>query len=263
MSPCLFFVVPTLNSHLLLSRLLLSLQQQTWRRWKILFVDGASDSEHRSWLRHCCSVESRCSWVEQDPDQPGIFGAMNKGFELAEPQDWLLFWGSDDWAASPEVLETAVCSIQSCNYWPDLLVCSGRYFDNSTDSFGRRTSFHSGGLMTSLDFRRALLLGSTPPHQSTLFGPGSRSKLASYSSGFRLTADLDYFLRISRKDDLRVVCLDLELVYMANGGVSSQQTKRRLREVCRAYQLAFGWRWWFPFFARYSRRLFSLFQAAI
>ena len=41
--------------------------------------------------------------------------------------------------------------------------------------------------------RRAPLLGSTPPHQPTLFGPG-----------FRLSADLDYFLQLSRHPSLRV-----------------------------------------------------------
>ena len=52
--------------------------------------------------------------------------------------------------------------------------------------------------------------------------------------------------------------LDLELVHMSSGGISGQQTQRRLQEVRRAYQRAFGWLWWFPFIARYLRKLFSL-----
>ncbi len=53
-------------------------------------------------------------------------------------------------------------------------------------------------------------------------------------------------------------CLDLELVHMADGGVSGQQTQRRLQEVRRAYRRAFGGLWWFPFLVRYLRRLVSL-----
>ncbi len=105
--PSLLIVVPTLDSHSLLPHLLTSLQDQTWPHWRLLFVDGPSGATHRRWLEQCCAAEPRCSWIGQDPSEPGIFGAMNQGFvasaDPAEPIDWLLFWGSDDWAASPTV----------------------------------------------------------------------------------------------------------------------------------------------------------------
>ena len=82
--------------------------------------------------------------------------------------------------------------------------------------------------------------------------------MARYARGFRLTADLNYFLQLSRCRGLCVQCLDLELVHMADGGISGQQTQRRLQEVQRSYRQAFGWRWWLPFIARYVRRLASL-----
>lgn len=40
MPPSLLVVVPTLNSHALLPRLLDSLQQQIWPHWRLLFIDG-------------------------------------------------------------------------------------------------------------------------------------------------------------------------------------------------------------------------------
>ena len=104
------------------------------------------------------------------------------------------------------------------------------------------------------------LLGSTPPHQATLFGPGARQCLGNYAPGFRLSADLDYFLRLSSYPGLVVHCLDLELVHMADGGVSGQQIQRRLYEVRLAYRRAFGWYWWFPFLMRYLRRVASLLE---
>ena len=257
-SPSLLIVVPTLDSHTLLPRLLASLQQQSWPHWRLLFIDGPSGPEHRGCLIQCCANDSRCRWLEQDPAEPGIFGAMNQGFALAAPDDWLLFWGSDDWAADPGCLEQAIAAIEAASRWPDLLVCRGRYADAATGALGRSTSFMPAGLLNSGAYRRALLLGSTPPHQATLFGPGARRQLARYAEGFRLSADLDYFLQLSRHTDLRVQCLDLELVHMADGGVSGQQTQRRLQEVRRAYRRAFTGFWWFPFVARYVRRLLSL-----
>ena len=121
-----------------------------------------------------------------------------------------------------------------------------------------RTVSSPPALLDAAAYRRALLLGSTPPHQATLFGPGARSRLSHYSTGFSLSADLDYFLKLSRHPDLRVQCLDLELVHMSAGGISGQQTQRRLQEVYRAYRRGFGWRWWLPFLLRYLRRLTSL-----
>jgi len=185
---------------------------------------------------------------------------MSQGFDYAFKDDWLLFWGSDDWAATPTVLDRVVVALDqvaSQGTTPDLLVCRGRYADPASGGLVRSTAFQPAGRLSSVAYRRALLLGFSPPHQATLFGPGARRRLARYAPGFRLSADLDYFLQLSRSTDLVLQCLDLELVHMAAGGISGQQTQRRLQEVRRAYRLAFGWRWWFPFLLRYLRRVMS------
>jgi len=188
---------------------------------------------------------------------------MNRGFVEASSDDWLMFWGSDDWAAGHTVLDQIVACLNlgaSQSAIPDLLVCRGRYVHARSGSLARPTFFQAAGLYSSAAFRRALWFGSTPPHQATLFGPGARRQMALYDSTYRLSADLDYFLQLSSYHSLRVECLDLELVHMADAGVSGQQTKRRLQEVRRAYRRAFGWRWWFPFLVRYIKRLASLFD---
>ena len=261
MAYSLLIIVPTLNSHQLLPRLLDSLQQQSWPHWRLLFVDGPSGLEHRHWLLRVCEIDSRCHWVIQDQDKPGIFGAMNQGFVLAGPSDWLLFWGSDDWASEPTVLATLINELESTaskGMVPDLLVSCARYTNALSNILGRASKFGPEGILGRDAYHRALFLGSTPPHQATLFSPRARKLLTCYTSGFRLSADLDYFLQLSSYPGLYVQCLDLELVHMSSGGISGQQTQRRLQEVRRAYQRAFGWLWWFPFIVRYMRRLFSL-----
>lgn len=188
---------------------------------------------------------------------------MNQGFAESSPDQWLLFWGSDDWAAAPDVFAEVAACLERAAYksiQPDLLVCQGRYADASSGSLARASAFQASGLLNTEAYRRALWFGSTPPHQATLFGPGARRHLARYAPGFRLSADLDYFLQLSSHHGLHVQCLDLELVYMADGGVSGQQTQHRLQEVRCAYRRAFGSRWWFPFIARYIRRLASLLE---
>lgn len=258
--PALLLVVPTLNSWRLLERLVHSLQAQSHRGWRVLLVDGPSGAEHQAWLADLCRRDPRFQVLAQDPQQPGIFGAMNQGFAAAGPEEWLLFWGSDDWAATDTVLEqalTAIAAASAAGEPPDLLVCRGRYAspatsDAASTALGRRTAFRWRG-----GYRRSLFLGSTPPHQATLIGPGARRRLASHAPGFQLSADLDYFLQLSRWPELRVQLLPLELVHMAEGGVSARQTERRLEEVRRAYRRAFGGLWWAAFLLRYLQRLWS------
>jgi len=256
-------IVPTRNSHRLLPRLVASLQGQTEGNWKVTFIDGGSSAEHRAWLDALCHSDRRFRWLGQDTQSPGIFGAMNQGFALAGPTDWLLFWGSDDWAAGPEVLAAAGASLERCSRSgriPDLLVCRGRYYQLTAElppTPSRTTAFrwrHS--------YRRSLLLGSTPPHQATLIGPGARARVAHYAEGFRLSADLDYFLRLSTHADLEVCRSDLELVHMGDGGVSGQQTRRRLHEVRQAYRRSFGGIWPVPFLLRYGQKILSRFDPA-
>jgi glycosyltransferase involved in cell wall biosynthesis len=264
-SHSLLIVVPTLNSYPLLPRLITSLQEQSWPHWQVLFIDGPSKSEHRQWLHQCCALEPRCRWEEQSPSEPGIFGAMNQGFAASVdpdcPAEWLLFWGSDDWAASPTVLEEAVTTLELTVNRPDLLVCHGRYVNRATGTFGRFTKFQSAGLLTTSAYRRSLLLGSTPPHQATLFGISAVRRLNQYTPGFSLSADLDYFLQLSNQAGLIVHCLDLELVHISDDGISKKQTRQRLREVRLAYRRTFGSLWWLPFLLRYLKRMFSLLES--
>jgi glycosyltransferase involved in cell wall biosynthesis len=254
-------IVPTLDSFHLLPRLVTSLQSQTWPHWQVLFIDGPSGYEHQAWLERLCRRDSRFSWQYQDPASPGIFGAMNQGFAAAPPDHWLLFWGSDDWAPRANVLEQAIAAtapIVPGAPSPDLVVCTGRYARADSDHqihLGRRTAFGGAG-----SYQLGLFLGSTPPHQATMIGPGARRRLNHYAQRFQLSADLDYFLRLAASQDLKVRSLDLELVHMGEAGASSQQAGRRLKEVRLAYLRAFGWRWWIPFALRYCRRLWSRLQ---
>lgn len=250
--------VPTFNSYQLLDHLLMSLQAQSFHHWRLLFIDGDSDYFHRKWLDNCCYNEPRCSWIFQDPSQPGIFGAMNQGFAKALENEWLLFWGSDDFASNPNVFSNLINVINSHELPPDMIVCRARYVDTATHVLCRSSVFQPSGMLRVDSYRKHLFFGSTPPHQATLIGPKGRRHISSFSSGFRLSADLDYFLQLSKFPDLKVQCFDLEIVYMGLGGISMHHNFRRFQEVAFAYRKAFGWVWWFPFLMRYLLRAISL-----
>ena len=252
--PSLAIVVPTRNSSALLPRLVRSLEEQSFSDWRVILVDASSLPGERAYLEELVRADTRFSWVSQAADGGGIYGAMNIGFRLLQSAEWALFWGSDDWASTPQSLQDALtdCLFQDC----DLLVCRGRYIRLEPDGalqVERATSFrwlHS--------YRLSLFLGSTPPHQCTLIGPGARRLLDRYDDQFRIAADLDYFLSLARHRSCRVRSSAVLLVDMAVGGVSGVEHRRRFQEVVNAYRNAFSFFWPIPFLMRYFQRLLTL-----
>lgn len=170
----LLIIVPTFNSHTLLPRLVDSLLSQDFDRWRLVFVDGNSSEQHRAWLHNCCSLDPRFDWIIQSETQPGIYGAMNHGFNLAKPFEWVLFWGSDDWASSSTAfsdLYQFIASLSNSRPMPDLVISQCRYFNSSSLIPARSSIFSPSKVFNRHSFIRRLFLGHTPPHQSTLFSP--------------------------------------------------------------------------------------------
>lgn len=256
----IIFILPVLNSHAFLNHLVDSLQSQTWPHWQALIVDGGSGEETIRYLDQLCANDQRFQWQPQEPPHKGIFGAMNQGLEAvaAYPQwsqAWVLFWGSDDWAASPQVLETVASHLDALvevGRWPDLLICRARYA--RVDAQGRHILGRRSTFATLHTYRWSVFLGPTPPHQGTLFGPKVRQKLPFYATGFDLSADVDYFLRLSRFADVYVEVLPLDLVEMSDGGVSGQRNKQRFQEVKLAYVRRYGPVWIISYLLRYIKR---------
>lgn len=259
--PQIVLIIPTLNSYPVLQRLVASLLGQTWPHWRVLIVDGGSKGETIEYLHKLCQGDPRFCWLPQNQHFKGIFGAMNQGWQAvaATPElseAWVLFWGSDDWAATPQALATVASHLEQlarAGRMPDLLICRARYArinPKGDPILGRRSAFTPLG-----SYRWSVFLGTTPPHQGTLFSPRARKRLPLYAEGFDLSADLDYFLRLSRFADVDVETLPLDLVDMAEGGISGQRTQQRLKEVRRAYQRRYGPLWWFSYGLRYLKRV--------
>lgn len=266
MSPSLKIIVPTLNSYRFLDRLVSSLVSQTFPYWSVLFVDGYSEQDHLRWLDACCACDSRFRWIFQGSFVSSIFGAMNDGLNAAKDGDWILFWGSDDWASSPTSFECLIRSIEpsmanlSC---PALVVCKSRYVNPRTLEAGRVASFLPPGLVPFSSFRASLFYGLIPPHQATLFSPSIFDEIPGYDANLRLASDLDFFLKLSGSTGLVVSSVDLCLVDMSPGGVSSLLPVKRLSEVARCYFRAYGFFFMVPFLFRYVRRILSCVTALL
>ena len=253
-SPSFAIIVPTKDSSALLPGLVRSLMLQTARSWRVIFVDASSLPGEQQYLDNLVRSDSRFSLVKQVSTDTGIYGAMNIGFNLVNEAEWALFWGSDDWVATPDSLQLLLNNLveQQC----DLLVCRGRYMRSKPDgafTIDRATSFR-----WFFSYRLSLLLGSTPPHQCTLIGPGARRLLPQYNDKYRIAADLDYFLTLARYSSCRVRKSKVLLVSIAVGGISGLQHRLRFHEVSAASRNALSAFWMIPFQLRYLQRLATL-----
>lgn len=252
-------VVPTLDSFRDLPLLVRSLQCQSYPYWRVLFVDGPSSTIHRSYLDGVSLEDHRFSWITQSHPHRHIFGAMNQGWLNAAPDEWVLFWGSDDWAANNTVFEDLASLLidQSCVH-SDIIICSARYF-GPDQRLTRVSRFGKSGIYGLDRYRRLLFMGFVPPHQATVFKPGVISKVSLFQQHLLIAADLDYFLRLSQCSELRASVLDLDIVHISDGGISQRMPVLRLREVIIAYSSAFRCTLIVPFLMRYFHRLLSLF----
>ena len=106
-------IVPTLNTYLILPKLINSLKIQTWKDWNLLFVDGDSSKKHFDWLKNLSLSDKRINVIKQQESFKGIYGAMNQGFKTIKDNELVLFWGSDDWAISPKVFEDIISKINA------------------------------------------------------------------------------------------------------------------------------------------------------
>ncbi len=251
-------IVPTLNSYLILPKLINSLKVQTWKDWNLLFVDGDSNKKHTNWIKTKCLSDSRINVVKQEENFRGIYGAMNQGFKTIQENELVLFWGSDDWAISPSAFEDVILKLNSYKKKYDLIICRGKYIDFKSQKITRNSNFFINQFLISLNkkmFKKSLFLGMTPPHQATFFNKNAFDKLSSFSENLKLASDLDYFLKFSCIDNISVLVLDNELVNMSNNGVSSQKTFLRFKEVFCSYKNIFGIFFFVPYTLRYIRRI--------
>ena len=175
-------VVPTLNTYKILPKLINSLKNQTWPHWKLIFVDGDSDEDSLSMVEKSCKDESRLKIMKQENNNKGIYGAMNQGFETIKENEWVLFWGSDDWAISSNTFENIVNKVNSYLNKFDLIVCKGIYVDKKSKKLSRVSNFFNNKFQIFLikNFRKKLFLGMTPPHQATFLVREHFLKLQSF-----------------------------------------------------------------------------------
>lgn len=254
-----FIIVPTLNSYKLLPRLINSLMEQTHQYWRVLFIDGDSNIEHKSFLNNLILNNTKFEYINQIDLNSGIYGAMNQGLKHVRENEWVFFWGSDDWLENKNVLLKINKNLHKKDFEKcDIKVFSARFFDNN-DSKSRRIFFTNSKIKcyNNKQFTSELFWGNTPPHQSTLFGPKLLRKKIIFDENLKIASDLLFFLKISYLKDLNVKVVDDQIINLGNSGVSSRNNLIKLKEVFYCYYKFFKTKAVVSFVARYFKKFFS------
>ena len=257
----LLIIVPTLNSKNYLPRLINSLRNQVFKNWRLIFIDGLSDSSNINFLIDECNKEKKFEWETQKKIDDGIFGAMNQGFKKAKNNEWVVFWGSDDWLSNNYALEKVMKKINNSQVCPDLLITKATYYNFHTLEKGRESMLYFAPFK-KLEFLRKynlrLFFGSQPPHQSAFIGPKLRKYLNYYDIKYKLAADLDYFLKIRHFKNLNIVYFPINTLSIGENGISGRSNSLRTYEVYKAYRNEYGFFYFIPFTLRYILRFIQI-----
>ena len=249
----ILIIVPTKNSSKYLARLVKSLIDQTDPNWRVIFVDYKSEKYHKNYLKNICKKDDRFKIINQKINS-GIYGAQNIGFELCKKNEWILFWGSDDYASNNSSI-SSIRKILLRNKKHDLIIFKGRFVDLLTGQEKSKNHFSKirNINLNQKQYKKLLFFGFRQTHQGTLINPWLRLKKLRYNQKFNIAADLNYFLDCAKTKNLNLKLVNIHIVDIGFGGCSRQNNIIRFKEVIFIYWKHFSYRLFIPFFLRYIK----------
>jgi len=254
-------IVPTKNSYKILNKLIDSIKKQTYQNWSVIFIDGESSKEHKDWIKEFCKKDKRFLYTMQRETNKGIYGAMNQGMQFIEKNSWVLFLGSDDWIIESNTFRELNVKLKDMSYKNlDLVICKGKYI-RLNKSFYKDCIFTNKFKNMEINlktYKKLLFQGLTPPHQACLMRSSIFTSEYKYDDNFLIAGDLNFFCSLCNKDKLSIFLLDLFIVSMSCGGISSKNHFRRFNEVKKSYINLFDKLFFIPFLNRYLLKIFKL-----
>lgn len=246
-------IVPTKNSTKYLVKLVSSLLDQDDPNWRVIFIDFNSEKFHKNNLKKICKLDNRFSMVNQISNN-GIYGAQNIGFEFCNNNEWMFFWGSDDYAYSNKIISKVRKTIIE-NRFNDLIIFKGRFVDLETRK--EKSKNHFSKLKTKIlkknDYKKLLFLGFRQTHQGTLINPRLNLKNLRYNDKYFLAADLNFYLDCAKKKTLKASIVNMNIVDIGIGGISRKNHLKRFKEVINIYWNNFNFLFFVPFILRYIK----------
>ena len=142
----------------------------------------------------------------------------------------------------------------------DLIICKGKYFKLNGNFFKNTAfvNFMNNKKINLSEYKKLLFCGLTPPHQATLMHSSIFSKEFKYNDNYNIAGDLDFFCSLCYKRNLSIYLLNLSIVAISCGGISSKNHIQRFKEVKKSYTMLFNKLYFIPFFLRYLLKIIKL-----
>jgi len=251
----ILIIVPTKNSTKYLRKLVESLLEQDDPNWRVIFIDFKSNKFHKEYLKKLSKIDNRFT-IKKQIYKTGIYGAQNIGFKYCNDNEWMLFWGSDDYASNRKVISNIRETIFK-NYIHDLIIFKGRFVDlknGKEKSKGHFTKLKTRNLQKNT-YKKLLFFGFRQSHQGSLINPRLNLNGLRYDEKFLLAADLNFYLDCANKKELISKTVNINIVDIGIGGISRKKHIQRFLEVINIYWKNFKYLFFVPFILRYIKCL--------
>lgn len=208
-------ITVTYNAEQVLPPTLKSVNEQSFRDFEYLVIDGAS-TDATLQLVNDAAITGTVVWSEPDK---GLYDAMNKAIDRARGQ-YLIFLNAGDAFASPEALALIARYAKDS---PDVIYGQTQLVDSNRQVVGMR-HLTAPQHLDWKSFKDGMLVC----HQAFI---ARRELCPHYDMRYRFSADFDWCIRVLRKSENNSYVGDTPIIsFLSDGGLTTKNHKRSLRE---------------------------------
>ena len=231
----------TYNAETVLERTLESVREQSYPHIEHLIIDGNSKDGTMTmvddYIAECEESQSQHVVKAISERDNGLYDAMNKGIKMATG-DYLIFLNAGDKLREPGTLEAVVASINEPKEAVGVIYGDTDIVDDE-GHFLHKRRLSPPEKLTWKSFKEGMLVC----HQS-FYARTDIAKSNLYSMEYRISADVDWCIRIMKEADERGLKLHnshLILTSYLDGGMSIKNHRASLLERFRIMSRHYGW----------------------
>lgn len=231
----------TYNAETVLERTLESVREQSYPHIEHLIIDGNSKDGTMTmvdkYITECEESHSQHIVKAISERDNGLYDAMNKGIKMATG-DYLIFLNAGDKLREPGTLEAVVASLNEPKEAVGVIYGDTDIVDDE-GHFLHKRRLSPPEKLTWKSFKEGMLVC----HQS-FYARADIAKSNLYSMEYRISADVDWCIRIMKEADMKGLKLHnshLILTSYLDGGMSIKNHRASLLERFRIMSRHYGW----------------------
>jgi len=202
-----------------------SVLKQDYPNIEYIIIDGNSNDGTTEIIK---SYGNKITKVISEPDK-GMYDAINKGLAIAKGQVVGLMHSDDVFYDNSVVSKIADCFKKNSNN-VEAIYGNGIYVTN--DHKEKKVRNRVGG---NYDFNK-IKKGWLPLHPTVYIKKAVIERYGNYNLGFKIASDTEFLLRYLYKYKIRIAYLDIYIVKMRMGGLSTDH-KRALEVFKEDYSI--------------------------